>query len=467
MESNNGNIHSNPSLSQFEALLDLRRQSLLGQSGHSQPLSNGFHQQLQRIQEPNYVPGLNQPQPLRLTVRPDEIMYSPGEIRQQTPIDDDSPELFGAIQNAWTHIQQSGSENVSARITYPGIWMSIALHRSLAGEGLTRPLTLEHVREQGRTEMVTVEIEQSTADGSGSSVSVAIAFFPGLLEQQQHARCVACNTDTEFSPDQQRWNRATEGFGKQWISGLLKFPLRSELPECDHSLRLCRACMGEYIETQMRVLGRGAPDKIKCPEPRCKHRLTLEEVGRFASAATCRRYEELCTLKMLSKSPDFRWCLREGCGSGGFYDNAGLPLRSASRLPCFPCPPGCITCPECEMAMCYICQVPWHQGLTCQEFWERRAEREQWRATEEWERINTKECPGEGCGVRICADGGCSQVHCKECATDFCSGCRIERGRGHGPRCKAQRLLDRVSKRQAAHMRDIVDIEEEDSETPG
>ncbi|KAI0185591.1 hypothetical protein EV127DRAFT_502429 [Xylaria flabelliformis] len=458
MENNNGDTYSEPDLGQYQPLLDQWRDSLLEQYGASQPSANGSIPQpnIQEtaqltmeipqndIQELNYVPGIIQPEPVGLTVRPDEIMYSQDDIQQHTlRREAELQEVLGERLAARHHrIQQSGSHVPNALVTFEGSLRSIELHRSLAAGGLSRPLTPEYIQQQG-DEMVIVEVDHRNGDGS----SMAIPFFPGLLIRESHPKCAVCDTDMEFNLDQPELDRATQGFGKQWILGLLNFPLRCELPECSHPLMICRACIRTHIETQVASLGKWVPDMINCPWPRCPHRLTHEEVGRFASADVYHNYQDLCTRRTLAKSPDFRWCLREGCGRGGFYENAGLPLRAAaSELPCNPCPPGCITCPHCAMAMCYFCQVPWHQGLTCPQFEEQRAEREQVQATVDWEKKHTRVCPGEGCGVRIHVDGGCSQVHCEECATDFCFGCCLIRGSGHAPRCRIQRILDRRRK---------------------
>ncbi|XP_004307158.1 PREDICTED: probable E3 ubiquitin-protein ligase RNF217-like [Fragaria vesca subsp. vesca] len=89
-------------------------------------------------------------------------------------------------------------------------------------------------------------------------------------------------------------------------------------------------------------------------------------------------------------------------------------------------------CPSCKRLFCAQCKVPWHTGITCEEFkklnkddtakedikMERLAYKKHWR-----------KCPR--CGIYVERTGGCSTVHCR-CGTYFsfhcgrwgCASCR-------------------------------------------
>ncbi|KAI0449152.1 hypothetical protein F5B21DRAFT_63651 [Xylaria acuta] len=331
------------------------------------------------------------------------------------------------------HNVQIGPTGARASYTPDDIQRSIELHRSLSREALATPLTAEYLRVEG-IEMKTIEVDHPIGDGR----KMAIPFFPLLLNKtsrwEPSRSCGVCSRNEEFSPTAEVWGRATQGFGTQWIRPFLVFLLMTELPECHHALDICRTCMGTYIQTQVNSRGRGAVNNIKCPSLKCRHTLTLEEIRGLAPVDTFRTYNDYLTLRTLSEYPDFRWCLRPGCGSGGFHGGrAGAPIEPALNPPVTPCPLVCITCPDCELAMCYHCQVPWHTGLTCLQYQQQHAEESD--ATGKWLRTNTKHCPGKECGVCMEANGGCYRVTCTECGTDFCWAC-CGIGSQHNARCK-------------------------------
>lgn len=104
------------------------------------------------------------------------------------------------------------------------------------------------------------------------------------------------------------------------------------------------------------------------------------------------RYSEAATRRALSAYDEFQWCLR--CGSGQLH--CGNDPR--------------FVCCECGYEQCVHHGLPWHSGVTCEDFDRRQSE----------EKLNletisrtTKKCPGAGCGVNIEKNEGCSHMTCK------------------------------------------------------
>jgi len=103
-------------------------------------------------------------------------------------------------------------------------------------------------------------------------------------------------------------------------------------------------------------------------------------------------------LNVLSQDPDFRWCLSQTCHSGQIYE----PNSRRKK----------ISCNKCNFEMCFDCQVPWHNGQTCDQA---RNEREHgdpgYADTQTLLNTTTKPCPG--CGVRIEKGAACFHMECK------------------------------------------------------
>lgn len=84
-------------------------------------------------------------------------------------------------------------------------------------------------------------------------------------------------------------------------------------------------------------------------------------------------------------------------------------------------------CYSCKVHSCIQCDVPWHEGQTCEQFQENGRQDEEQTArdplvTEQEElskeaiKILTRKCPGSGCGVPIMQDkasNGCDKIKCE------------------------------------------------------
>ncbi|KAF2770641.1 hypothetical protein EJ03DRAFT_60276 [Teratosphaeria nubilosa] len=70
---------------------------------------------------------------------------------------------------------------------------------------------------------------------------------------------------------------------------------------------------------------------------------------------------------------------------------------------------------------CVPCNRPWHEGETCEEYQARtKGNSEEDMSLRKIQRV-TKRCPG--CRKNIQKSGGCSNMHCSQCRTQFCWNC--------------------------------------------
>lgn len=78
-----------------------------------------------------------------------------------------------------------------------------------------------------------------------------------------------------------------------------------------------------------------------------------------ARLLTTYRYETVCLCAAVSNEEDFVWC-RAGCGSG--------QVHAAGRHQPI------VTCIQCNHRFCFVHKVTWHEGMTCSDYDEFRAD---------------------------------------------------------------------------------------------
>lgn len=117
-------------------------------------------------------------------------------------------------------------------------------------------------------------------------------------------------------------------------------------------------------------------------------------------------------LKLLSAEPGFRWCLRPGCPNGQLYDDTEYLDPH-------------IVCGECAFESCFTHQVPWHEGLSCDQYESQREHGDpDYAQTQDWIREHSKPCPG--CGANVQKDDGCFHMTCEyslslmRASSDYC-----------------------------------------------
>ncbi|KZT55753.1 hypothetical protein CALCODRAFT_498223 [Calocera cornea HHB12733] len=190
---------------------------------------------------------------------------------------------------------------------------------------------------------------------------------------------------------------------------------------CAHEGRACEDCV-------LRWLGYMVEDQraLRCPVVGCMEEMELDDVRFWAPQETFERYETLQLRRALARSPSFHWCLNPRCPSGQFH--VPLPSPSPNSSP-NPCDPALLTCHACGFQSCAVHQLPWHKGLTCEEWekahggwWDPVRRRE--RGVRRWVGRKTRKCPG--CGKDIEKQDGCDHMTCRQpvgCGAQFCWRC--------------------------------------------
>ncbi|KAI3317120.1 hypothetical protein HD806DRAFT_527323 [Xylariaceae sp. AK1471] len=315
---------------------------------------------------------------------------------------------------------------------------SMDLHQHLASNGFMWELIPKiRLKNPKLPELRIVDIEWS------KERSTPTPFFTHHLSPRNPRECTVCATTwEEFEPgDPERWARATEAFKGNWKWQIFDFPRSELLPQCRHTFDICRSCISTYIDGEITSLGRRVVGHIMCPTIECRHKFTHAEVRHLATPEVLSKYDRFDIINTLSALPNFRWCLREDCPSGGIYEGPLTSMESVQRPESEN--ENHITCTDCEFSMCYSCQTPWHDDLTCEEYASQREHGDpQFEVTQKWIKANTKRCPGKGCGVLVRKGAGCFHMTCSWCQYQFCWECLAswddveELGpEGHGKGC--------------------------------
>jgi hypothetical protein len=251
-----------------------------------------------------------------------------------------------------------------------------------------------------------VDIEATPRRGS-----LRIPLFMGnFIKEARECSVCTMTLGAVGTGDPEYWAHAIRGCRGDWTWKVSDFPTSEVLPECRHEFDICRECIATYIDVQLKSRGRNAVDHIACPSSDCSHEFTYAEMRRLATPESFSKYDHLATIDALSAMPSFRWCLSPDCSSGGFYAPPSTCEKSSSLRSIHP-----IMCSDCGFEMCFECDSPWHELLTCEQY--------QSQSSAEWIRTHTKRCPGEGCGVPLEKDNGCFQMSCAQCRHEFCWEC--------------------------------------------
>lgn len=186
------------------------------------------------------------------------------------------------------------------------------------------------------------------------------------------------------------------------------FPSRHgvEMPCCN--TRYCAACMQQNYEV---LINDGGVLSLKCANPECNHPLAEDEVRALVNEDTFRRYQQFYLLACLRKDPTVRWCPKIGCETpiqGGNEENVRL------------------TCPTCRTEVCWLCNLEWHEGMSCKRaeklVEKRKGTRAQYdKKAEKFIKKNSRPCPN--CKSPIQKNSGCNHMTCQHCRYEFCWVC--------------------------------------------
>ena len=190
---------------------------------------------------------------------------------------------------------------------------------------------------------------------------------------------------------------------------------------CQHPYRhICNSCTYYSVKA---ILDSAIGDQVFCPEINCRARWSSDEIRRVLFVNNdhwlLEKYDDHLIRQDLDNDDHFFWCAH-GCGSGQYYDmNRNPNLR--------------ITCIVCNKDTCVFHRVPWHEGMTCEQYDQLHPYADE--LTRSWVETNTKKCPYCQCNIE--KDGGCDHMTCKRCGKQFNWGNAVRHTRstnyGHVP----------------------------------
>ncbi|KNA21402.1 hypothetical protein SOVF_043120 [Spinacia oleracea] len=119
------------------------------------------------------------------------------------------------------------------------------------------------------------------------------------------------------------------------------------LTNCNHSF--CTDCIIKYVASKIRE----NCDMVKCPDPNCKLSIEPENCRSILAKEVFVRWENALFEAMIPGGQKF-YCPYKNC-SVLMVDDGGVEVRESE-------------CPNCRRLFCARCKVPWHDGVTCDEF---------------------------------------------------------------------------------------------------
>jgi len=182
----------------------------------------------------------------------------------------------------------------------------------------------------------------------------------------------------------------------------------------------CVKCRAYFGEEELQTIFKSGNDQGK------NERDNKNEDGK-------KLYDRWCHLKFLEfirTQPNFRWCARADCGSGGIVEEG----EAASFF----------RCDKCNVATCVTHRVQMHWDQTCTQY-DAVVNSHPDLSNENWLNINTKSCPvcnhaiekNDGCDHLTCqiTAGGCGHEFCWRCLADY-KNIRAEGNQHHKPTCQ-------------------------------
>ncbi|KAF2178480.1 hypothetical protein K469DRAFT_717994 [Zopfia rhizophila CBS 207.26] len=168
---------------------------------------------------------------------------------------------------------------------------------------------------------------------------------------------------------------------------------------------VCKECIGRSMVATLDTLG---AEHIGCLEPDCNEKWEQSYIiQHLPSESHDKYYQHL--FDVFWNGAHKLSCPREGCGAVGLLGpqfTAGFPH---------------VECYECKGRNCALCKVPWHEGLSCQQY---RAEHhaelmdnDDMEILKEMAKAGGRRCPR--CQMIVVKDGGCSSMFCDHCQKYF------------------------------------------------
>lgn len=186
----------------------------------------------------------------------------------------------------------------------------------------------------------------------------------------------------------------------------------------DHPITLhcgdqcCRTCLNQQLAIGFRERSSAT---LICPNPACRNAQGArtpweqDDVHHFATLRNLHRFEELKATEAL-REMGIRDCITDGC-INQFEVQGDQPIVRRCEL--------------CSRRYCRQCGAVHNEQVNCRAAAAERNMPEAERASEEWRRAHTKECPN--CHRAIEKNGGCNHMTCRRetqgCGHQFCWVC--------------------------------------------
>ena len=166
----------------------------------------------------------------------------------------------------------------------------------------------------------------------------------------------------------------------------------------------CQACLKAHVEAKIEE----AIVKIVCPLGNCDSLVSEDEIKNIVSEEVLEKYERFKV--ELEQNPHIKTC--PSCSriyqhqplvvANDCEENNGAGSENMK-----------VTCSNCQLVWCFVCQAPWHYGLTCKEFCKGDKSLKIWAKNRGQPIRNACRCPK--CQVFIQKSSGCDHMSCSRC----------------------------------------------------
>jgi len=183
--------------------------------------------------------------------------------------------------------------------------------------------------------------------------------------------------------------------------------------------RFCFPCMSQHVEVK---LTHGCVPS--CPHEGCNIKLTVDGCKQFLSS----KWVEVWTKRLEEAAipdSDKVYCPYPNCSALMTLSGIDRSRQACSSSHPFPTAIGCTECKQCHKLFCIECRVPWHIGISCQEYQRRAPQLHSVDAKFHLLAKNSRWKRCIKCKHMIELAEGCNHMTCR-CGFEFCYVCGAE-----------------------------------------